>query len=503
MQFGQLAQLSLTKKVSIVATFVVLVGTIITVNTLTRQQHTNSSASSTTSSVTPDATSSKSTGSAVRTLSWSHTTGSHLNSLLLVNVVMTKTNVSQITYGSQQLTYLANIFCPGNCHEAVWYLANPASGTHTITLTLQDADAVSAGASTFYNVNVQSPFGQIASNKGTGAQASVSVSSSLSQLIVDAYGSSQSVGATPVSGQTKLYMTSATTAAGNSYKNGGTGSTTMSWANGNSNQPWTDIALAINGIALAATDTPVPTTTPVPTQIPTQLPTPTPLPTAVPTTAPTTTTISTPISVMPTTTPMPTTAASPTLIPTATPTPVPGSTLLSLTVLLDGIGTAGDRANPGGQGNMQPLHPDRTVSVQVLDTKNNQVASAEGTVVFNSTSGNFTGTVDLGTGFQTGDYLVKVKTDQYLTALVPGIQAITAGQTVQLPQTSLIAGDINNDNVINILDYNILMGCYSDLLPATDCTGTNAVLADLNDDGHVNELDYNLFIRELTTRGGE
>ena len=188
---------------------------------------------------------------------------------------------------------------------------------------------------------------------------------------------------------------------------------------------------------------------------------------------------------------------------TPTPTFVPGSTLLSFAVGLHGIGTAGDSANPNSTGNMDPLHPTRVITVQVYDVQNQLVASQEGTILYNKTTGKFNGTVNLGSSFATGLYTVKVKTDQYLRALVPGIQTITAGKTNTLPLVTLIAGDINGDNVINIIDYNILIGCYSDLLPATNCSATNKVLSDLNDDGHVNMYDYNLFLRELTNIGGQ
>lgn len=59
------------------------------------------------------------------------------------------------------------------------------------------------------------------------------------------------------------------------------------------------------------------------------------------------------------------------------------------------------------------------------------------------------------------------------------------------------SGDINGDNKIDILDYNILLGCYSDMLPPISCNSTNKLRADLNNDGKVNQYDYNIFIRTL------
>jgi hypothetical protein len=109
----------------------------------------------------------------------------------------------------------------------------------------------------------------------------------------------------------------------------------------------------------------------------------------------------------------------------------------------------------------------------------------------------------MGTSLLSGVYTVKIKADQFLRVLIPGIQTITAGSTAQIPTTTLISGDINNDNAVNILDYNILMGCYSDFLPASNCNSVDAVRADITDDGNVDQFDYNLFLRELTNIGGQ
>ena len=63
--------------------------------------------------------------------------------------------------------------------------------------------------------------------------------------------------------------------------------------------------------------------------------------------------------------------------------------------------------------------------------------------------------------------------------------------------------NINNDNKLDILDYNTLIGCYSDLAAATSCNYTQKTASDLNDDGTVNQFDYNLFLRETAIQPGE
>lgn len=209
----------------------------------------------------------------------------------------------------------------------------------------------------------------------------------------------------------------------------------------------------------------------------------------------------------------PTVTQAPTQTPTQRPTVVPtlvvdptvslSGTKLSFNLLLHGIGKAGDNANPQGLGNQNPLRPQRIIEVIVSDSQNQVVQTKSGSVTYDTNSGSFKGVVGLDSTVSTGSYTVKAKTNQFLRALVPGIQTITQGTTNQLPATALINGDINGDNAINIVDYNILIGCYSDLSPAISCTSANKLVADLDDDGSVNQFDYNLFLRELVNLPGQ
>lgn len=206
--------------------------------------------------------------------------------------------------------------------------------------------------------------------------------------------------------------------------------------------------------------------------------------------------------VSPTATPTP----KPTFTPSPTLTPTPALTEISLTVLLDGIGNRGDNANPTASSlsNKDPKHKTRTADIQVFSSQNKLVAQGDGTLTYNSTDGDYTGSVFAGSYLPSGVYTVKVKTDTHLRKLVSGIQTITLGKKNTLPSTALVTGDVNNDNVLNILDYNTLLDCYSDLAVAVNCTSiAKKNSADFNDDGFVNQVDYNLFIREISTQPGE
>jgi hypothetical protein len=208
----------------------------------------------------------------------------------------------------------------------------------------------------------------------------------------------------------------------------------------------------------------------------------------------------------PTPTPTSTPTPTPTRTPTPTPTSVPNSTKLSLNVFIHGIGNSGDNTNPNNfsLSNKNPLTKNRTLDVQIINNSNQIVASSNVSIAYDSTTGSFKGIADLGNSIPTsGSYNIKVKGSTQLRKIIPGIQTITIGQTNSIPDITLVTGDINNDNVLNILDYNLLIGCYSDLAPAISCTTTNKILTDLNDNGAVNQFDYNLFLRELAVQQGQ
>lgn len=186
------------------------------------------------------------------------------------------------------------------------------------------------------------------------------------------------------------------------------------------------------------------------------------------------------------------------------PTPTPGAMSLGLEVLLHGIGNSGDNATIAASlSNKNPLHQGRSVHVFAYDLNNQLVVDKIGSVSFASDSGSFKGTLDLGTTIPTGKYYIKIQSDYHLRRLVPGLQSLTEGTINIIPSVSLVAGDADNDNALTLLDYNMLIGCYSVLQPARSCTDQEKLATDFNDDGNVDGTDYNLFIRELSVQNGE
>lgn len=202
--------------------------------------------------------------------------------------------------------------------------------------------------------------------------------------------------------------------------------------------------------------------------------------------------------------------------PTATPAASPTNTLtivptqsdiaqLNLNIFLHGIGYSGDNINPTGSAmsNKNPTHPTQNIRVKFYNESNVLSAITNGQITYSSESGSFKGTISIPTTVSPGNYTLKVKTNQHLTRRIAGIINIQQGQTIVLPLSTLTTGDANDDNMISILDYNILVDCYSDLTAAVACTEEKKPMADFNDDGQVNSTDYNLFLRELSQQSGD
>ena len=185
---------------------------------------------------------------------------------------------------------------------------------------------------------------------------------------------------------------------------------------------------------------------------------------------------------------------------------------MAFNIGLDAIGSVGDNesSNPSSS-NQNPQHTNRDLTVQIFNSNNNQVINQVGSINYNSGSGIFTGTLDIGSGFTTGVYTVKVTSDGHLTKLIPGIQSITAGITnTAFPQVNLVAGDVDENNLLNINDYNILLSCVSDPDIANvdnhqlcNSSSIYSVLSDLDDNNSINKFDYNLFLREYAVQNGD
>lgn len=249
-------------------------------------------------------------------------------------------------------------------------------------------------------------------------------------------------------------------------------------------------------------EVPTPTITPEATEFPTPTNSPTPTPSPSPTPTPTSTPTPTPTS-----TPTPSPTAVPTSTPTSTntPTPTPSDTVLVFYDLkLHGLGSGGDNPNPTSWGTLNPLRPTRDLTVEMYNTTGSLVETINGEITYTGpTTGMFNGNVIVPNTVASGSYTIKIRTPYYLTKLIPGFLNLVPGTSHNITPVALIAGDVNNDNQLRVSDYDLIMDCYADLLPARNCDAQKKIAADISDDGKVNQDDYNLFLRELSVQSGD
>ena len=213
---------------------------------------------------------------------------------------------------------------------------------------------------------------------------------------------------------------------------------------------------------------------------------------------------------LPSSTPNPRATATPTPRPAAAPTQQPGNITLAFNIGLDGIGAAGDHPLPCTSlqtctSNKNPKHTSRALVVTILNQ--NKANAAPGlqtqTVNYDPTTGTFKGNASV--NLNPGNYMIKAKVNGLLTKTLANVQNLTAG-TNQIPSANLTTGDVDDDNQLTVLDYNILISCsiYSnDQKGLCNQKLNNKTLSDFNDNGAVDEKDYNLFLREYPVQKGD
>ena len=184
---------------------------------------------------------------------------------------------------------------------------------------------------------------------------------------------------------------------------------------------------------------------------------------------------------------------------------------------LHGIGASGDNTNPTNYStsNKNVQHPQRSAKLTFYSENNDIVYSPTIPIYFDTLR--FINSIDLltNTPFPDGKYYVKAKVDGFLASRTPITYTFADGIKPRVIFT-LVNGDTDNNNSLDVLDYGALLDCgYGDLdpLPISDPTSTFNTTAcqshitpeytDLNDDGIINRNDFNLFIREIAVQTGD
>lgn len=154
------------------------------------------------------------------------------------------------------------------------------------------------------------------------------------------------------------------------------------------------------------------------------------------------------------------------------------STKVGLSARFPGIGI---------DGNKQPQRMARPLHIILLNNQRQEIKRVTTTVAFDGAF--FNGISDLGIDLRGGVYFIKVKFDNTLQKFIPETQTVFVGTTFSLPTVTLIPGDVNNDNALDILDYNLFVSCFG----ARVCNQKQA--SDFDDNGKVDGVDYNILLR--------
>jgi len=171
---------------------------------------------------------------------------------------------------------------------------------------------------------------------------------------------------------------------------------------------------------------------------------------------------------------IPTATSEPTGTPTITPeeppvdTPTPGNSPTPTVTPIPGTGTITGRVLAG-----------KPVTLDLLDAGSSPVA----TVVANG-DGTFSLTAPAGT------YNIVAHAPGFLSAMGP--VTVTNGNPSTLPDVLLLAGDIDNNSMIDQFDALTIGMNYNTALPSA---------ADLNNDGTINVLDLELLARNYRSTG--
>lgn len=173
--------------------------------------------------------------------------------------------------------------------------------------------------------------------------------------------------------------------------------------------------------------------------------------------------------------------------PTVT-TPPSGTGNLALNITIPGIGT-----NVPGGANNNPAPSSVALQIQISNPSTLQAINTVSTSLnYNQTNGKFTGSTQI----PNGSYLLKVKSNNSLWNNIGPI-ILSSGQNATAPDATLVTGDLNQDNILDLADYNIFLSCYGSR------TCNQKGVADVNQDGKVNAQDLNIFYSGLANRQGD
>lgn len=189
----------------------------------------------------------------------------------------------------------------------------------------------------------------------------------------------------------------------------------------------------------------------------------------------------------------PTTKPNPTCPPGTNPTSAPGVTSTPTpTSILVGTATLVSALNAQ---DVSLTSADLLTSLILYNLSTNTIVSgAPATQIYNSTSipgRQYSATIILTSLYQE-KYFIVIRYNNMIAKSVFTVSA--TNRTITVPTTTLVFGDVNNDNDINIVDYNIFKNCWKQ--PATGaCSSSDFDTSG----GNIDQVDYNTWLRGLAT----
>ena len=174
-----------------------------------------------------------------------------------------------------------------------------------------------------------------------------------------------------------------------------------------------------------------------------------------------------------------------TVAPPAVPTPTPVPVILSFDLALEGIGSGRDNVNS------------KRVTLEILNEEAQKLPIPDNiipAIEYNQADGRFKRDLNIGNQLTPNkDYIFRIKTDGYLKKQSKVIHIDSAGKPESNSiKTTLLAGDIDNNGVVDATDYNFVHDCYASKFTTSLCKNK---AADVDRDGKVTIIDFNIEVR--------
>ena len=234
-------------------------------------------------------------------------------------------------------------------------------------------------------------------------------------------------------------------------------------------------AVTITGGVPTVTAGPSPTPSLVPSPTPTPLPSPTATLTPLPTVTPTP---------LPTTTPLPLPTATPTSLPTNSPTvvstPLPTTGQLSFSVRFQGINR---------------FRSPKTVDV-VVEKEGQEIRVFHDVPLRSDRSGLYSGAIDI-SGLKMQTYDIFIKGWAHLRKKFAGVNLGAGNNHQDWSNQALLAGDLNDDNLVNGIDLSILLNNI--FKSGTSLSGS--LRGDLNADNFIDGADLSILLSNIFKNG--